>query len=116
MDPTLGSENEKLIWADALEFCSDRVHIGSGHQVVDAFCFPEYSIAHFRYFSTFGDQLSQIRNVEFSFFPKNPDIFLQNVVFLGQELAGVQNCCFRVKELGLSFSEHQKSLKSIDYS
>ena len=42
--------------------------------------------------------------------------FLQNRIFLDQEVKSVQRCCFQVKGSVLSFSEHQKSLKSIHYS
>ena len=82
MDPTPGFENEKLIWAQSREFCSDRVHVWSGYQLIDAFWFPEYYIANFQYFSTFGDHFIPKPNVETSFFPKICNIFIQNVVFL----------------------------------
>ena len=42
--------------------------------------------------------------------------FLQILVFLHQEVRAVQRCCLQVKEQGLSFSEHQKDLKSVQYS
>ena len=44
------------------------------------------------------------------------DFFAQNGVLFYQKVNVVQNCCFQVKEQVLRFSEHQKSLKSIDYS
>ena len=38
------------------------------------------------------------------------------LVFLDHEVKAVQRRCFQVKEQGLSFSEHKKSLKSVQYS
>ena len=60
--------------------------------------------------------LPQILNVESSDFPKKINFSLGSVVFHAQELKAVQNGCFGVKEYTLTFSKHQKSLKSIKNS
>ena len=60
--------------------------------------------------------LPQILNVESSDFPKKINFSLESVVFRAQELKAVQNGCFEVKEHTLTFSKHQKSLKSIKNS
>ena len=74
------------------------------------------SFPHFDHFSTFGSDFAQIPNVEFSKFQKNMNFFAQNEVLLYQKVNVVQRSCLQVKEQVLRFSEHQKSLKSIDYS
>ena len=54
--------------------------------------------------------------IELGFVNKKSDHFSHIVVFGKQELQLFQQRCFHAKEQTLSFSEHQKSLKSVHYS
>ena len=60
--------------------------------------------------------LPQILNVESSDFPEKINFSLGSVVFRAQKLKAVKNGCFEVKEHTLTFSKHQKLLKSIKIS
>ena len=57
-----------------------------------------------------------IFEVESSNFPVFSNFFAQSRVFLHHEEDVVENCCFEVKEHTLTFSKHQKLLKSKNYS
>ena len=67
------------------------------------------------YHHYFTMRIEDFTMIRLELFKKNND-FLQILVFLDQEVKAVQRRCFQVKEQGLSFSEHQKSLKSVQYS
>ena len=69
----------------------------------DEICIFHYDILTFRYDRT-------------SFCHKKSDHFSYITVFGKQELQLSQQRCFHAKEQTLSFSEHQKSLKSVYYS
>ena len=60
--------------------------------------------------------LAQFPNVESSDFQKYFNFSLESVVFRTQELNAVKNSCLEVEEHTLTFSKHQKLLKSIKNS
>ena len=67
-------------------------------------------------FCTFSSNFTQIPNVESSDFRKKINFFAQNVVFLSEGVNVKNKCCFKAKEQVLTFSKHQKLLKSKNYS